>query len=527
MARRSQNAPGGEAESESEFKGARFAGPYLYLSVFLSGGSILVLEIAAGRVMAPHFGNTIFNWTSMIGIILAALSVGYAVGGRLADRNPSPKLFYGIMILGAGLVALVPPLRLSVLPLLEGGFSLRTGPVVGGLLLFAAPSVVLAALTPFAVRLAARGEGTLGTVTGDLFTWSTVGSIAGTFLTGFVLVPLIGLNAIFLATALALAAAGGGGLYLAKGKTGAKPPLWIFYFVGASLLTGAAATPNPPGKDADVLLFRENMYHTLRITEKVQDGKRVRQLFLDFQPEGAMVVGDDSAQHFEYTRFLSLGPAALPEMRRAFFLGGGAFTMPKVLQLLQPGVEITVAEIDPDVIAAGRRFFRLGQYPKFRLVTGDGRRALRRTEGKFDFIVGDAYRGLRNIPSHLVTREFFEEVRARLTPRGAFFLNLIAFRAGPGAALYASVYRTMKAVFPQVLVFSTDPDAPTVPQNILLFAFREDRPGRIRRFLDKLAAEPRYRFIAAGRVAPPAPRIEGPVLTDDYAPVENLIARGL
>ena len=239
-----------------------------------------------------------------------------------------------------------------------------------------------------------------------------------------------------------------------------------------------------------------------------------------------MVVGDDSATHFEYTRFLSLGPAALPEIRRAFFLGGGAFTMPKVLHLLQPGAEIIIAEIDPDVLAAGRRFFRLGKYPKLRVVTGDGRRALRRTEGKFDFIVGDAYRGLRNIPAHLVTREFFEEVRDRLTPQGAFFLNLIAFRAGPGAALYASVYRTMKAVFPQVVVFSTDPNAPTVPQNILLFAFRESRPGRLRRLMEKLAAEPRYRDIAAGRVAPPSARIEGPILTDNYAPVENLIAKG-
>ena len=224
MARKSRNAPGSEPESKSKSKGVHFAGSYLYLSVFLSGGSILVLEIAAGRVMAPHFGNTLFNWTSMIGVILAALSVGYAVGGRLADKNPSLKLFYGLMIAGAGLVALVPPLRLAVLPLLESAFSLRTGPVVGGLLLFAAPSVALAALTPFAVRLAAHGEGTLGTVTGNLFTWSTVGSIAGTFLTGFVLVPLFGLNAIFLATALALAAVGGGGLYLAKGETGSSLP---------------------------------------------------------------------------------------------------------------------------------------------------------------------------------------------------------------------------------------------------------------------------------------------------------------
>ena len=140
--------------------------------------------------------------------------------------------------------------------------------------------------------------------------------------------------------------------------------------------------------------------------------------------------------------------------------------------------------------------------------------------------MGDAYRGLRNIPAHLVTREFFAEARGRLSPEGAFFLNLISQRAGPGASLYAAVYRTMESVFPEVWVFSTDPKAPQVAQNVLLFAFRERRAGRFRELMARLRADPKLRFIAEGRVAPPSPRLYGPVLTDDYAPVENLIERG-
>ncbi|MEK6711093.1 MAG: fused MFS/spermidine synthase, partial [Nitrospinota bacterium] len=374
---------------------AGWEGPYLYLSVFLSGASILVLEIAAGRVLAPHFGNTLFTWTSMIGIILAALSLGYSVGGRLADRAPSVRTFYLIMLLGAALVALVPFLRALLMPALERGLSLRSGPISGGILLFAAPSFVLAALTPYAVKLHARDERLIGTVTGNLFTWSTVGSIAGTFATGFFFIPAFGLNSIFLATSAALALCGAGGLWLVREEGGdARTIRAAALLLLASLAAGAGWAGRPPGKSAETIFFRENMYHTLRIQEWTdQNNRTVRELFLDSQPEAAMVVGDDSALHFRYSRFLALGTAALPEMKRAFFLGGGGFTMPKALHLMRPQAQVTVAELDPDVVAAGRSFFRLDHFPQIRVLAGDGRRNLRAEGGQWDFIVGDAYRG--------------------------------------------------------------------------------------------------------------------------------------
>lgn len=504
-------------------------GLYLYLSVFLSGGSILVIEIAAGRVLAPHFGNTLYTWTSMIGIILAALAVGYAIGGRMADRNPSARLFFMIMVVGAGLVALVPFLRAALLPTLEKGLNLRSGPIFGGLLLFAAPACVLAALTPYAVKLSAHGDETLGTVTGNLFTWSTAGSIFGTFITGFFLIPAFGLNAIFVATAVALAAVGGVGLYLfgdVQGLT-SRNLQSVLVFGGSSILAGAAWMGSPPGLTKQTVHFQENMYHTLRVVEKTEEGKNVRQLFLDYQPEGAMVIGDDSATFFRYTKFLKLGPAAVPNIRRMLFIGGGAFTMPKALHLLRPEAEVLVAELDPDVTAVGRKYFRLDKYPKIKIQNGDGRRILKRTQGKWDFIVGDAYRGLRNIPSHLVTREFFAEARDRLAPGGAMLLNLIAARSGPGGTIYASVYRTMAAVFPEILVFSVDPDLPAYAQNVLLLAFRDRDPVLRRKFLARIETDPELEFARKARVALPSPRAYGPIMTDEYAPVEYLINLGL
>lgn len=521
-----------ERASRSPEGQSRLRGMYIYLSVFLSGGSILVIEIAAGRVLAPHFGNTLYTWTSMIGIILAALAVGYSAGGRLADRSPTARVFFLIMLVGAGLVALVPPLRAWFLPTLEKGLSLRSGPIFGGLLLFAAPGCVLAMLTPYAVKLSSHGEATLGTVTGNLFTWSTAGSIFGTFATGFFFIPAFGLNAIFLATAFGLAAIGGFGLYLFAGNPSIKKltssPVVrnVLIFAGICFVAGAAWAGRPPGITKETIHFQENMYHTIRLFEGKQEGRQVRQLYLDYQPEGAMVIGDDRETYFDYTKFLKLGPAVVPNIRRMFFIGGGAFTMPKALHLMKPEAEVVVAEIDPDVTEVGHRYFRLDKYPKIQVVNGDGRRALKRASGKWDFIVGDAYRGLRSIPHHLITREFFQEANERLAPGGAMLLNLIAQRSGKGGALYASVYRTMASVFSDVWVFSTDPQDPGIAQNVLLLAFRDLDSAKRRTLLAKLESDPELRFASTSRVGPPSPRAYGPVMTDEYAPVEYLINLG-
>ncbi len=527
MAKRHNRSP--EAAKEK-----KVAGWYLHFAVFLSGGSILVLEIAAGRVLAPHFGNTLYTWTSLIGIILAALSLGYSIGGRLADQRPSGRLFFLLMLGGASLVALTPALRGLLLPSLEKGLSLRSGPIFAGLLLFVAPSCALATLTPFAVKLAVREDKRLGAVTGSLFTWSTVGSIVGTFATGFFFIPLFGLNGIFLTTASALALTALLGLYLSGdlgnffSKRNARTSLLLAAFVLLSMLTGVAWLRAIPGIGEETVWARENIYHMIRVIESAQTGgPRVREMYLDHQPEGAMVVDDERSFYYEYTRFLKLAPLFAPHMKSAIFIGGGAFTMPKALHLIRPDVSITVAELDEDVIEVGGKFFRLGAFPEIETIVGDGRRILRRSKRTYDLIVGDAYRGLRNIPPHLITREFFEEARARLAPGGVFMLNLIAYRSGPGSAIYASVYRTMQKVFSDMFIYSTEPFAPSLAQNILIFGFRDEDTRRFGRVRKRVRADPEFAFAARARVAPPTPLLYGPVLTDDYNPVEYLIERGL
>ena len=238
-------------------------------------------------------------------------------------------------------------------------------------------------------------------MTGNLFTWSTVGSILGTFATGFVFIPFFGLNGIFLTTAGALALTALFGLYLSGdlaslfSKRNARANLLLGAFVLASMGMGAAWLGVIPGVDKDTIWVRENMYHMIRVFERAEaDGARVREMYLDHQPEGAMVLDDDRKFFYEYTRFLELGPLFAPHMKRAIFIGGGAFTMPKALQLMKPEMSIAVAELDEEVVDAGKKFFRLEKFPKLKAMVGDGRRILRSSGEKYDFIVGDAYRGL-------------------------------------------------------------------------------------------------------------------------------------
>jgi hypothetical protein len=218
------------------------------------------------------------------------------------------------MLVGAALVALVPLLRGGLLSSLESAFGMRSGPVISGVLLFAAPSLVLAMLTPFAVKWSAQIQGQeelLGQLTGRLFAWSTVGSIAGTFLTGFVLVPWFGLNATFTMTGALLALIATVGLYLtAKATDRPSPPrpnsasMTGIFFAGC-LLAGLAGSIWKPGPklSEETLWYQENMYHAVRVVENEQEEGTLLELYLDFQSEGAMLLGDAHGLYYDYTRF--------------------------------------------------------------------------------------------------------------------------------------------------------------------------------------------------------------------------------
>jgi predicted membrane-bound spermidine synthase len=179
---------------------------FLLFVVFVTGASVLIVEIVAVRVLSPYYGNTIFTVSSVISVILAALSIGYYVGGKLADRYPSSRWFFGIILLSGLILLSLHFIGIILLPLLSLTFSISTGPLVSSLFLFLIPALLLGALSPYVIKLQSvqfPNQG-IGSIAGEIFFWSTPGSIFGSLLAGFILIPIFGINQIFIATGVVL-----------------------------------------------------------------------------------------------------------------------------------------------------------------------------------------------------------------------------------------------------------------------------------------------------------------------------------
>jgi spermidine synthase len=479
----------------------------LGLLVFTAGAGTLATEIAASRLLAPYFGSSTIVWANIIGLILVYLALGYWLGGKVADRRPEPRLLGTIVLAAAPFIAILPFVSRPILDIAVRGLdAVSVGAVVGSffaaLALFAVPVTLLGAVSPFAIRLALDDVGEAGTVAGRLYALSTLGSILGTFLSALVLIPLIGTQRTMLGSAALL-------VFAAALVLGAR---W-------QLVTIAVATLLfiPPGtiKESDGLLYEaESTYQYVQVVER-SDGSRALKL-----NEGVAVHSvwypDSVLTGGEWDMFLLVPPLLDRPPERMLVIGNAGGTIARAYGRLYPAVEIDGVEIDPKVSEAGRRFLGLGDNPKLRVITDDGRPFLQGTSSRYDVIVVDAYRQ-PYIPFYLATEEFFELARERLAPGGVLALNLAAV---PGdERLSEAIGSTVLAAFPQAWRWKP------LRFNELVLAF--DRP---------LAESELVRRVegASPAVAPLVPlfregvepvRSEAEVLTDDRAPVEWLTDR--
>jgi spermidine synthase len=532
----------------------------LGFGVFVSGAVLLGVEIAASRVLAPFFGNSLFVWGALIGVVLAGLSVGYWAGGMLADRLPAPRLLLAVMGLGALTVLAVPLLDEPVLEAVVGWDpGPRLNPLVAALILFGPSSVLLAAVTPIAVRLRARSLTHLGRTAGRLFSVSTAGSIVGTFATAFFLIPefgtdqLLGIAAAVLFAAVMLVA-------LAEGMTTAFA-LALVATVAASTaavalepdrggtLSGAAAqnwsplyrqrgsetyldARDPraaiPRPDLEVVYAKDTQYHRLSV---VQDAD-TRYLRFDSSLQSAMYVEDPFRTRFRYTDFFHLGLAYNPGARDVLFVGLGAGSSEKRMRRDFPELSLHVVELDPVVVDVAHRYFGVPRDdPRLEIDVGDGRQFLARNDERWDVIVIDAFFA-DAIPFHLVTKEFLEVARSRLAPGGVIVTNAIGAIEGPGSRLFRSIYRTYRTAFPTVVVHPTilpgDKGDETF-RNLILVATEAAAPQRTflaQRWEEIRAAAPTapdLRRAILDRHDALIPTDDVPTLTDDYAPTDALL----
>ncbi|MGD0167117.1 MAG: fused MFS/spermidine synthase [Gaiellaceae bacterium] len=480
--------------------------PALPFFVFLAGTGSMATEICASRLLAPNFGDSTMVWANIIGLILASLSLGYWLGGRIADRHPSSSLLGAIVLAAALFVAIIP---FVAHPLLEYGAKgieqVAVGTVVGSffaaLVLFTPPVVLLGMVAPFAIKLSLEQPGTAGGVAGTVFALSTAGSLLGTFVPALVSIPLIGTQRTLLATATLLVATSA----LALGRRGIVPVLCV----GALL----ALPPGAIRPGANVLYEGESAYQFIRV---VQDGSE-RVLELNEGVVAHSVYNPASVLTGGYWDLPLVLPALLDHpVRRVAILGNAGGTVARAYRHFYPRARVDGVEIDAKVSAIGERFFGLLPGPLLHVYNEDARPFLLRRITRYDVIYVDAYRQ-PYVPFYLTTREFFQLVQKRLRPGGVVALNVAALPRDH--ELVAKIAGTMATVFPQVLSWQA------LRFNALVVGVdRSLAPGALARSSQPVPAPIRPLLPMLERQA----RLVAPSSdpwTDDRAPVEWVVDR--
>ena len=469
--------------------------------VFAAGVGSLATEIAASRLLAPYFGNSTIVWANVIGLILASLALGYWLGGRLADRWPSPRVLGALVVAAACLIAVVPFVARPLLDLsVEGLDRVSAGAAIGSffgvLVLFVPPVVLLGMVAPFAIRLALTDLESAGTVAGRLYAVSTVGSLLGTFLSALVLIPAIGTQRTLLASAALIGV--GGALLLGR--------RWLVLAVGI-----AALLLIPPGAvkgQAGLLYEDESRYQFIQVVER--DG--VRRLYLD---EGLATHSvwrkDEVLTGGVWDTYLAVPDLLGRAPRRVAMLGNAAGTAARAFQRYYRFARVDGVELDPAVSETGRRFFELGRISNLEVHDMDARAYLRQTDRRYDLIIVDAYRP-PYVPFYLATKEFFELVRDRLYPGGIVALNVAT--TPDDHRLAENIGGTLASVMPKVLAWQPLRfNQIVIGQNGAPTGSVRPAPRDVKPLVDSLRRE--------ARPVEPAPD----PWTDDRAPVEWITDR--
>jgi spermidine synthase len=429
-----------EAKTGTDATDRRALGLGLNALVFFAGAGSLATEIGAARLLAPYYGSSTVVWANVIGLVLASLSVGYWLGGRLADRHPSTRVLGRIVLASAVLIAAVPfaagPfLDISVRGLDQVSAGAAIGSFFAVLALFAPPVTLLGMVAPFAVRLALDDVREAGSVAGRLYALSTAGSLLGTFVAALIAIPTIGTQRTLLGAAVLVALSGAGLL----GRR------WLV--VAAALGALLAVPPGAVRAEPGLIFEQESRYQFIHVTEV----HGVRRLYLNeglavhsmWRPDSVLTGG-------EWDTYLAVPSLLGRPLRRVAILGNAGGTTARALGVFYPETAVDGVEVDPAVTAVGRRFFGLGDNPRLRVITADARPFLRRTDDRYDLIVVDAFRP-PYVPFYLATREFFRLARSRLTPGGAIVLNVGA--VPNDHRLADGISGTLAAEFPLVLTW--------------------------------------------------------------------------
>lgn len=478
----------------------------LYTVSIVCGAVLMALEIAGGRLLSPFFGSSVYVWGSIISVFLIALSGGYYFGGILADKKPNLDLL-GLIIVGSGvLILLIPPSVSSVVRFSYSSGMGNYGALFVSLVLFSLPSLGLGVVSPYVVRLGMYEVERLGKIVGRFYSVSTFGSIIGTLGSTFVLIPLFGVRKIIFSLGivlLVLASLIFLTRYMFKTAVAALV-LCVIVLVSSVYFTPEMALSLERGR---TVYSKESMYNNLAVVD-AYDG--LRYLMFNETEQSAMNETMPNDHIWPYTYVMTAAADYYkPNAKKELLIGLGGGTIPKYTLDKRPNVSMDSVEIDPEVIKVAQNYFFMDDSPRLKNVVEDGRVYLKDKKNEYDVILIDAY-NRQSIPFHLTTREFFEELSNALKPDGVVVFNVVAGIEGKHGIFLKSLLKTSDRVFSSRRIFQAEfRNSPEDMNNLILVVSKKELPSE-----GVLAGAKEY--------TDPIDLSNSIVLTDDYAPVENL-----
>lgn len=476
---------------------------YVLGSMIVTGAAALIVELVGARVLSPYYGSSIYCWSAQITVTLASLAVGYHLGGRWADRGASLTLFARLVTWSAAGAALVPVMRAPVLTATTG-LGVELGALTSALALFAPSLVLLGAVGPVAVKLLTQGLANVGRGAGDVYSVSTVGSVLGAILAGFALIPHVPVSKILFGTATVLLLLGALGTWLA----GRKIPLPQLAAAAAAALYGFWPRTEVA---TNMLVNRDSAYGQI----KVLDFGDKRYLLVNGTTQSLANLSDLETDS-QYSHSMEWAALQRPAARNALVIGIGAGLLPKALERHYPLVVDSV-DIDPAIVDTARQYFDF--HPKGRIAVGDGRLFVKNADKAYDLVFVDAF-GTETPPYHLFTVESFHDISGAMAPGALLAVNLVSKVHGDDAP-WLSAARTLHAVFPNVKMFLAS-DAVHDLGNVLFFCSNGPIESPSASAPRKEGAEHVAQML---RNELPYEPSKGILMTDDFAPLESLVAK--
>ena len=495
------------------------------LIVFFSGFSIMVIEILGARMFVPFMGNTFYVWTSIIGVVMASMSVGYYRGGVEGDLNADTYGLSKILFKAAISCAFIP--FLLIIGFTLGGHSVKWGPIIATLIGLAPSTYHLAKVSPYCIRLKTTSVEKTGRTSGSIYALSTVGSIFGTFLSGFFLIQYFELRT----TILSLAAA----LFLLSLSLGFPKnkidkifyTLFFIFFIIINLTLTPSSTSLTTPIDSIPLLELETPYSSISVFEMGHpdnNSRKVRVLKLGRLIQGGIFL-DDNSSYYEYSYLAQMAWLYNNEPNEVLILGNGAGIFVDKIAKTYPHVNIDVVDIDPEVFRVAQDFFPEKEGDNVNFYVDDARLYLKKTNKKYDIILMDVFGSTQQAPFHLVTDQMNRLVDKRLSADGVYVQNIVSAIDGEKSLLFKSVMKTTLKTFPNTLALPVDQDAQKLNTIVILSPKGEYRGG-LDQILATMPVEKRDLVnISFERYIQKKVEFDyeaGLFLTDEHAPTETM-----